>query len=204
MTKAQEDKLRESTFFYVLGYELWLNWEEMEPDAFELVRTYNDEGKELFGLLAARDFLGAVVCLREGPWSAKDLGQLLPELDSWAMALSEKRRALGEMSEDTLQMIRVYGMEQYHLALLEKHKESAEATEALQAKLEAIGLELLDTGAMYSASGEQEGPRDLVMGVPGTETEYAFRVWHAPRKAETDDNLPKDVEAAVRQWEVVA
>ena len=204
MGKAQEERLREETIFYVLGYELWLNWEDLEPDTLQFVQKHWEAGNKLFALLAERDLVAAVTAMREGPWSARDLGQLLPVLDDWALALSEERRAFGEMNEDTLHMVRRYGMEEYHLALLAKHKQSAEATEALQASLEAIGLELLDTGAMYSATGEQEGPRDLVMGVPGTETEYAFRVWHSPRKAETQDPLPTDVARAVQQWEVVA
>ena len=85
--------------------------------------------------------------------------------------------------------------------LLQRHRASFDAAETLQRALEGVGLELLDTGALYNADGEQEGPRDLVMGVPDTETEYAFRVYHDPRKAETDGDLPTDVAEAVAKWE---
>jgi len=204
MNKEQEDRLREQTLFYVLGYGKWINWQELEPDTLPFVQKYWEEGNEVIALLAAGAVTEAVTALREGPWSAQDLGQLLPELDRWALLVSSDRYAKGPMDEETLAEVRSHGLETYHDALLLKHAASVEATEALQAVLEVLGLELLDTGAMYSATGEQEGARDLVMGVPGTETEYAFRVWHSPRKAETEDTLPNDVEAAVRQWEVVA
>ena len=85
--------------------------------------------------------------------------------------------------------------------LQEQHRESFQAAETLQKALEATGLELLDTGAYYDKEGNQEGPRDLVMEVPGTDTEYAFRVHHDPRKAETDDTLPAAVAEAVAKWE---
>ena len=204
ITKEQEDKQREVAFFYVLGYGKWVKWEDLTSRELLFVKEYGNEAAKLFELLANNAVVEAVAALREGPWSLQDLYQLMTRLDKWAELTSEDRLGLGEMSEEILRTLHNHGLETFHLALLEKHKESAEATEALQATLEAIGLELLDTGAMYSANGEQEGPRDLVMGVPGAETEYAFRVWHAPRKAETEDTLPKDVAAAVQRWEVVA
>lgn len=204
VTKEQEDKHREVAFFYVIGYGKWVKWEEMDPGELPFVNDYGNEAAKVFELLANNAVVQAVTALREGPWNLQDLYKLMTQLDQWAELTSEDRFNLGEMNEDILRTLHNHGLETFHLALLEKHKESAEATEALQATLEAIGLELLDTGAMYSANGEQEGPRDLVMGVPGTETEYVFKVWHAPRKAETDDTLPKNIAAAVRQWEVVA
>lgn len=87
--------------------------------------------------------------------------------------------------------------------LQQRHRVSFEAAESLQLALEKqVGAELLDTGALYSPDGEQEGPRDLVVEVKGNE--YTFRVFHDPRKAETDDTLPAEVAAVVAQWAEVA
>jgi hypothetical protein len=207
MTKKDEDRLREQGIFYVTGYEFWIKWETLEYRTLTFVAKYPVEATRVFTLLAERKVVEATAALRKGPWTAHDLGTLLKELDEQAWEQSEDRRnqaPAGQVDERILRTLSNYALGAYHDALMVKHKESAEATEALQGALEEMGLELLDTGAMYSAEGEQEGPRDLVMGVPGSETEYAFRVYHDPRKAETDDDLPTDVKQAVATWEVAA
>lgn len=205
MTKIDEDRLREKGIFCVTGYEFWINWADLDPDTLTLTQRYSDEATKVFSLLRERNIIEATAALRNGPWSASDIGNLLKELDQRAWELSEDRRnqqPVGQVDERILRTLTNYALGAYHDALLLKHKESADATEALQKALESQGLELLDTGAMYSAEGEQEGPRDLVMGVPGTDTEYVFRVYHSPRKAETDDNLPIEVREAVATWAV--
>jgi len=196
------EEYREQGLFYVIGYGQWLDWSAIEPDTLQLVQKFWDDGNALFDLLASGKVVDAVACLRNGPWSGEDIARLLPELDEWALALSPERRLLGAFGIETLRMLSKRGMEDYYVALLDKHRESAEAAETLQAALEAVGLEFLDTGAMYDANGDMEGPRDLVMGVPNADTEFAFRVFHSPRRAEYDGSLPEEVASAVQQWEV--
>jgi hypothetical protein len=90
-------------------------------------------------------------------------------------------------------------LKQLYAELQQRHRVSFEAAESLQNALEKeLGAELLDTGALYTKDGEQEGPRDLVVGLKGAE--FTFRVFHDPRKAETDDNLPSEVAAVVSRW----
>lgn len=207
MTKKDEDRLREQGIFYVTGYEFWIQWEDLDYRSLALTAKYPLEATEVFTLLAERKIVEATAALRKGPWTAHDLGVLLRELDKQAWLLSEDRRnqnPIGSIDQRILRTLSNYSLGAYHDALMAKHKESADATEELQVALEKMGLELLDTGAMYSADGEQEGPRDLVMGVPDTETEYVFRIYHAPRKAETDDELPSEVAEAVAKWEMAA
>jgi hypothetical protein len=199
--QKDEERLREQSMFYVLGYGKWLEWSDIEPDTLVFTQNHWDEANELFGLLAQGKTVEALTALRKGPWTASAVAQLLPELDVWARLVSPERDAQGPMNGDLLTSIGRHGLETYHRALLEKHKESAEATEALQNALEELGLELWDTGAYYDKEGNMEGGRDLVMGVPNSKTEYTFRVFHSPRVAETDDDLPDDVSEVVRQWE---
>lgn len=201
-SKEAEDKMREQSCLMVLGYGKWVDWSDLESDTLNFVQQYWEEGNHLFETLSEGKVLDALTQLRNGPWSATDLARMLPELDHWAMLMSAERAVLGPMNERIIRTITNEGVETYYGALLEKHAESVEATEDLQRALEELGLELWDTGAMYSPEGLQEGPRDLVMGVPDTETEYAFRIYHAPRKAEYEGTLPEEVAAAVKQWEV--
>ena len=91
-------------------------------------------------------------------------------------------------------------LKRLYAELQQRHRVSFEAVEELQQALEKdLGAELLDTGALYTKDGEQEGPRDLVVGLQGKE--FSFRVFHNPRKAETDDTLPAEVSAVVSRWE---
>jgi hypothetical protein len=199
--QRQEQELREQGIFYALGYGQWLDWSSVEPDCLNFVQSFWDEALELFELLSKGDVLGSVNALRKGPWTSDDLGLLLRDLDNWAFISSEERAALGPMTQQTLRKLQGFGIECYHEALCEKHKESVSATEALQEVLEQEGLEFLDTGAYYDKEGNQDGPRDLVVGVPGTGTEYSFQVYHSPRKAEYKGVLPDNVKEAVHRWQ---
>ena len=200
MSEEQEGRLKEQSIFYVLGYGKWVSWSNLNPVFFQIVKKFPKEASEVFSFLASNKTIEATLALRVGPWKSQDLGSLLPELDTLAN-INPDRKSLGPVTSKVLRMLQKHGIESYHEALLEKHKESSEATEALQEALEGIGLEMWDTGAMYSREGEQEGPRDLVMGVPGTDTEYSFRIHHSPRKAEFEDSLPPEVKKVVKVWE---
>jgi hypothetical protein len=196
---AQE--IRGESIMLVLGYSKWLEWSDIEPDTLVFVQKFWTEGNELMDTLAAGGIWEARNLLEKGPWGYQDLGMLIRDLDQWAMALSEERREIGDMPLEEVSKTVYYGLETYHEALLAKHAESAQAAETLQQALEGLGLELWDSGAMYDRDGNQDGPRDLVMGMPETEIEYAFRIYHSPRRAEYEGTLPEDLAAAVRQWQ---
>ena len=200
MSEEQEGRLKEQTIFYILGYGKWVSWGDLDPSPLQIVKKFPKESSEVFSLLSSNKIIEATLALRIGPWKYQDLGSLLPELDVLAN-LDPDRESLGPVTTKILRILQKHGLESYHESLLEKHKESSEATEALKTALEKVGLEMWDTGAMYSREGEQEGPRDLVMGVPGTDTEYSFRVYHSPRKAEFEGSLPLEVKRAVEIWE---
>jgi hypothetical protein len=201
-----EDRLREQSAFYVLGYGKFINWQDLEPDTLNFVQTYWDDGNNLFGQLATGNLIDALVTLRTGPWTARDLGQLLPELDTWAMVLSAERKALGEMTERTLRLLANYGIEVYHEALLKKHSESAEAEATLTKALEQVGYTLYDTGAMYSKDGEQEGPRDASYECEGA-PDLICKVYHAPMrvvwKTDGEGEVSAEVKTVLKQWEGV-
>lgn len=199
-TKLAE-KVRGESVLLVLGYARWIDFADVEPDTMAFVQKFWDEGNQLLDTLAEGDIWTARNLLEEGPWSYEDLGVLVRDLDEWAMVLSDERQVIGSMPLEEVRKTLHHGLEVYHDALLKHHSASAEATDALQEALEAHGLELWDTGAMYDREGNQEGPRDLVMGVPNTETEYAFRVYHSPRKAEYNGALPDAIQETVKQWE---
>jgi hypothetical protein len=202
--KPPEDQLKQGAFLYLLGYAKLLDFAELEPDCFQFVQNHWKEGNQLFDQLAAGDLVGAQTLVHEGAWSAESFGHLLPELDRVALATSPERQEWGgQLGVQTLHRLHQKGLESFHDALAERHKESFAAAETLGTLLEQeLGAETVDTGALYSPKGEQEGPRDLVVALGGKE--YAFKVFHAPYRVETEDTLPAGVAAVVSQWEATA
>jgi hypothetical protein len=196
-----EDQLKQEAFFYLLGYAELLNFADLEPDCFAFVQKHWDQGNALFNSLAEGDLVGAQTLIHEGLWTAVELEYLLPELDRVALASSTQRQEWGEqMGAQTLRRIQQKGLVAFHSALAEKHRESFSAAETLGTLLEQeLGAETVDSGALYNRNGTQEGPRNLVVAMGGKE--YAFRVFHAPCRAETDDDLPAAVAAVVSRWE---
>jgi hypothetical protein len=200
-SRKKEEMLREQGIFYVIGYGKWLEWSSVEPDCFTFTQSFWDEANKLFDYLAKNQIIEAVSTLRKGPWSSDDIGLLLRELDRWAMLSNPERAIQGSVTTRTLRELHYFGLESYHDALCRKHSESVSVTEKLQEFLEDVGLEFIDTGAYYDKEGNQDGPRDLVVGVPGTSTEYSFRVYHYPKKAEYEGTLPEEVKKAVQLWQ---
>jgi len=203
-SEPPEDQLKQQAFLYLLGYSTLVDFTEVAPDCFEFVQKHWKEGNELFSALATGELVEAQTVVHTGPWTAKQLAQLLPELDRFALVTSPERQEWGEeVGVQTLRRLKQKGLETFYDALAERHRESFTAAETLGALLEQeLGAETVDSGALYDRYGNQEGPRDLVVELAGKE--YAFRVFHTPNKAETDDSLPTEVATVVSRWEQVA
>lgn len=200
-TQKDEEQLREQGAFYILGYGKFIPWGDLEPDTLTFTQKFWDEANELFDLLAKGQYVEALTALRQGPWTGTDLARLLPELDTWARVSSAERQALGPMTERTLRLLAKHGLETYHDGLLDKHKESAEATQALQDLLEReMGATCVDTGAYYDKEGNMEGGRDLVLELRNG-AEVALQVFHTPRRAEYEGAIPERMRELISVWE---
>jgi hypothetical protein len=199
--KPPEDQLKQEAFLYLLGYAELLNFADLKPDCFQFVQKHRDDGLALFAALAEGKLVEAQTLAHTGPWTAEEFGYLLPELDRVALATSTERQEWGDqVGVQTLRRLHQKGLEAFYEALTERHRESFTAAETLGTLLEQeLGAETVDTGALYNRDGTQEGPRDLVVALG--DKEYAFRVFHAPYRAETDDALPAAVAAVVSRWE---
>ena len=200
--EKDEIRLREQGIFYVTGYGMWINWEDLEPDTLTFTQKYWDEANGVFTLLSAGKLIEGTTALRKGPWTALDIGALLQELDEWALNLSSGRQKMGELDGNVLRTLSTYAVEAYHDALMTKHAASFEATEELQRLIETeMGAEMVDTGAYYDKEGNQEGARDLVFELKNG-SEVALQVYHNPRKVAHEGAIPERMQNLIAQWEV--
>ena len=204
INEKQEKELRGRAIFLILGYRKYFGWRDIEPDVLTFVQQFWDEGNELFNALYANDVWTARNLLEQGPWTYKQLGVLIKELDEWALGLSAERREMGAMPLEEIEHLTYAGLHYYHEALLARHSESVEATDSLQKLLEKeLNAEMVDTGATYDRDGNQEGGRDLVLELKNGE-EVALHVHHNPRKAEYEGVIPDRMKALIAQWEAAA
>lgn len=204
MSEKHEKELRGQAIFLALGYQKYFDWTDVEPDTLSFVQKFWVEGNAVFDALNNNDYWTARHLLEEGPWTYKDLGVLIRELDEWALGLSEERREIGAMPMEEIEYLTYAGLHYYHEALVERHPESIKATESLQKLLEQeLGAEMVDTGATYDREGNQQGGRDLVMELKNGE-EVALHIHHNPRRAEYEGAIPERMKALIAQWEAAA
>lgn len=199
-----EARRKEHLAFVILGYGRWIPYESFDFESMSLARKWPVEGREVFECLGT-DPINAKILMVSGPWQASDLGSMLPQLDLIAWDLDEGRQEFPRQANaEMLECLSEAGLEAFHDALLERHADSVSATNALTDLLESLGAELVDSGAMYDADGNQEGPRDAVFDLQD-DTELACKVYHSPRRVEIEYNyerpLPPDILDAIEQWQ---
>jgi len=87
----------------------------------------------------------------------------------------------------------------FYEKMRQRHIVSFTLQEELAGVVEKLGYELIDTGAMYSPDGEQEGGRDLVFRKNGRE--YHLQLFHEPQvSVEVHDEIPENLEMAVSEF----
>lgn len=199
--EKQEQEFKNLQSLALIGLSTLFDTERVDIASFSLFHEFPEETQSLFASFASDDLIQASRLILNSDWSVLMLHSFLSEMEDYANVLCDEfHKIVNETPSFRMKVLTRLGIGALNDALLEKHSESVEATVALQELLEGIGGEMIDTGAMYDADGNQEGPRDLVMDFPDW-PEVHFRVFHNPRRVETKDILSYAIRQQIKTWE---